>query len=102
MNEIINSILEAEKKADEIVKTAQEQSKAIILSSEETAENVRTEAVKSVKEISKKKNAEAEKVALSEYEKVMAEGVKTAEKIKKDAEKKVGQVAGEVFAGLIK
>ena len=50
MNHIISSILEAEAKADEIISKSTEKAKAIILQGENDAENIKGEAITSLKE----------------------------------------------------
>ena len=60
MNETLDSILKAEKKAEQIVGEASERSKAVILRGEEAAERKKEEAVSAFYEERKKAIEEAE------------------------------------------
>ena len=49
MNEIISSILEAEKKADEIITSAGLQAKSLVIEAEKKADRIRNDAVNDFK-----------------------------------------------------
>ena len=82
MKEVINSILEAEKRADEITKAAVDKSNEILLIADEKAENLKIAAVNEIKETKKEILAAAEKKAGEEYDKIINEGKITARKLK--------------------
>lgn len=97
MNEMINSILEAEKKAAEIVGDASEKSKAVMIRGEEDAERVKENAVGEFAEERKKTIAEAERKAESIYGDMLDEGESAAYALKVSCKDKIENAADDVI-----
>ncbi len=89
MKEIISSILEAEKIAEQLKIDAQEKAKQMILEADARSEKIREQAITSFKKTKKDSLAVAEIKATEIYDKKIEDGEKQAEALKKDAEKKV-------------
>lgn len=100
MNEIINSILEAEQKASEIVAKAGEESKLIAIKGEENAEKERENAVSAFSEERKKALAEAEQKAEAAYCKILSDGKARAQALKNACSDKI-EGAAETAIGRI-
>ena len=89
MNEIIASILDAEKKAEEIVKNSTETSKHIKQSADEEGEKIKNGAVAVFKLHRASAIKDAEKRAAKEYDAIIDGGAARAEEIKKSAADKI-------------
>lgn len=85
MNEIIASILDAEKKAEEIVKLSVEKSKAIRQSADDDGEKIKNGAIAVFKLNRASALKDAERRATAEYDEIISVGKKDAEKIKQKA-----------------
>lgn len=92
MVDAISSILEAEKKADQILKENNEQVKKIILDAEDVSEKIKERAIVSFKLHKKSRIKEAEKNAEEEYTKVIEEGNIKISNMIKSAEKKESSI----------
>ena len=73
MEEIISSVLQAEQRAEDIIKSAAEKAKVIREQGDKEAENIKNSAVAVAKLSRAKKLREAEKAASAEYDKIMGE-----------------------------
>ncbi len=102
MDKIISSILDAEKKADEITDLLTEKAKDIVLSAEEKAEKIRESAILSSKAQKKKAIFSANEKAEEEYIKKINEGEKIAQAIYDNAQKNIDKVAEEIVKGFVK
>ena len=85
MNEVIASILDAEKKAEEIVKLSVEKSKSIRQSADEEGEKIKNGAIAVFKLNRASALKDAEKRANAEYDEIVSNGKKDAEKIKRNS-----------------
>lgn len=101
INEVINSILEAEERADQIVKNANAEAKAKLAAAEEKAGIIREEAQKTAREeklaVISKANAEADEL----YEKMIKDAEESALEIKKNAEKNKQKAVDLIVGGII-
>ena len=100
MNEIIASILDAEKKAEEIVKNSTEKAKAIKQSAEEEGEKMKNGAVAVFKLHRTAEIKDAEKRASKEYDAIIDDGKRRAEEIVKSAADKIDIYAEQVVKGI--
>ena len=97
MNEVINSILEAEKKAAEIVAKASEESKTRIIKGEETAEREKETAVSAFLDERKRVLSQAESKAQAAYDEILSAGKARAEDLKKSCAERVEDAAKTVI-----
>jgi len=81
MNEIISSILEAEKKADSLVSEAQTNAKKSVLFADADGEKIKENAIDSFKIARKEALIKAEKDGEELYNKIALSGKEQAEKI---------------------
>ena len=95
MNEIISSILEAEKKAEEIVKMSAEKAKAIKQSADEEGEKIKNGAIAVFKLHRTAEIKSAEKRAASEYDAIIESGKGEIERIMKRSADKIEKFAEE-------
>ena len=100
MNEVIASILDAEKKADEIVKISVDKSKAVKQAADSDGEKIKNGAVAVFKLHRASAIKEAEKKAQAEYDKILAEGKKSAEKILTDSADKTDYFADKIVKSI--
>ena len=96
MNEIIASILDAEQKAEEIVKNSTETSKHIQQSADEKGEKIKNGAVAVFKLHRASSIKDAEKLASKEYDAIIDEGKARAEEINKAAADKIDFYAEQI------
>lgn len=89
MNEIIASILDAEQKAEEIVKNSTETSKRIKQSADEEGERIKNGAVAVFKLHRVSAIKDAEKLASKEYNAIIDDGKNRAEEISKTTADKI-------------
>nr|MBO4518331.1 hypothetical protein [Clostridia bacterium] len=100
MNEVIASILDAEKKADEIVKSSLEKSKAVRQAADSDGEKIKNGAVAVFKLHRVSAIKEAEKKAASEYDKILEEGKSAADKILADSADKAEYFADKTVKNI--
>lgn len=96
MNEIIASILDAEKKAEEIVKNSTEKAKNIKQSADEESEKIKNGAVAVFKLHRAAAIKDAEKCALNEYDAIVGDGKTSAEEIVKKTADKIDFYAEQI------
>ena len=101
MKEIISSILSAEAKAEEIVKTAQEQAKQIILDADRSSDEIMETTVSEFKTYRKSEIIKAENLAENKYNEILFLGEKKAEKVSVEARNKVDSVADYVLKEIL-
>ncbi len=101
MKEIISSILSAETKAEEIVKTAQDQAKQIILDANKSLDEIMETAVFDFKAHRKNEIIKAEILAGSKYNDRLSLGKKEAEKVSVEAQNKIDAVADYVVREIL-
>ena len=102
MNEIISSILDAEKKAEDMIATANENAKIKKQNIEEEVENVKSSAVLSFSELKNKEIEKAEKKAEAEYDKIIKEAEIKVKEYKDSVLSKTESVVDELIKVLIK
>ena len=100
MNEVIASILDAEKKADEIVKLSAEKSKSLRQTADFDGEKIKNGAVAVFKLHRVSAIKEAETKAASEYDKILAEGKSAADKILADSADKTDYFADKIVKNI--
>lgn len=100
MNEVIASILDAEKKAEEIVKNSTEKSKKIRQTADEDGEKIKNGAVAVFKLHRTSALKDAEKKAAAEYDKITESGKAEADKIVGLAADKIDSLAEQVVKGI--
>ncbi|MBO4251397.1 MAG: hypothetical protein J5911_01910 [Clostridia bacterium] len=100
MNEVIASILDAEKKAEEIVKNAAEKAKAIRANADGDGEKIKNGAVAVFKVHRTSSLRDAEKAAEGEYLAVFNEGKTKADEIAESVSTKFDSFADEVVKGI--
>ena len=100
MQEIIASILDAEGKAEEIIKNASEKSKEIKRTADDDGEKVKNGAVAVFKLHRASDLKNAEKKADAEYDKILAQGQAEAEKISESASDSIDRLADEIVKSI--
>lgn len=101
MEEIITSILEAERFADDVVKNAASNAKNIMVYAENTADAIREKAIADFKAHRKEVLISAEQEAETLYNKRIAEGKASAEKLVKSVKDKKSAAAEKVLSKII-
>lgn len=81
LNEIIESILDAEREAEKIIQDALEEAKAMNANAVVEAEKIKNDTVRKVRDERRMVISTAEKEAEESYDEIMALGKKHAEKI---------------------
>lgn len=87
VKEVISSIIEAEERADKIVKEANAKAHEKVYEAANTAENIRSDVRKEIKQLSASEFTQAEKKACERTDFIISEGIKKSEKLKDTAEK---------------
>lgn len=100
INEVISSILEAEKKAEQIVKDSAVTSRAILEDAESQSRKIKAAANEEIKNERKDKLAKANKEAEDLYKKEIEKAKLSSSKKKEEASKNVDK-AVEFIAGRI-
>lgn len=101
MKEIISSILLAESKATEIIASANEEAKSIIMEAEKNSDAVMEQAVTDFKSFRKAEVSKAEAEAEFLYEQKILEGKANAESLKKSLFDKIDVVSEEVLKNIL-
>ncbi|MGN1100361.1 MAG: hypothetical protein ACI4S9_08430 [Christensenellales bacterium] len=101
LNETIDTIIETEKKAEQMGKEAFLQGKEIYLQGELEADRIRKDVVGEVKAILRGEYAEANERADKAAALILEEGRKAAEKLAEDSEDKIREVAEEIAGRII-
>lgn len=101
MKEIISSILEAESKANELLKSAADKAKSIILEADAESEKLKNDAVLSFKAHRKDVILNAEKDAESAYGNKLAEGKLDAAKLVDSVKGGIDEISDEIVKDLI-
>ena len=96
VDQVIGSILEAEARADEIVKEANFRAKADLSAADEQAENIRENAIDASKKLRKEKLKQAETAAQARYLELMKEGNAQAEAVKTAARPRIEESAENI------
>lgn len=102
MNDVISSILEAEKKADEMIQKAQADAKALKISSDKKSEEIKETAINDFKSLRAVELDKAEKEALEKYQEIIKLGEKKADKLVENAKVNLLKVADKIVEGFIK
>ena len=102
MLEVISSILDAEKKADAIIKQADDKSKSLILSAESQSEGIKSNTIKKFKAERTAKITDAEVLACTEYNSIIEQGNLQANELKDGVTDKVPSVVDFVVDSIIK
>ncbi len=100
MNEVIASILDAEKKAEEIVKLSTEKAKTIRISAEEDGEKIKNGAVAVFKLHRAAAIKSAEKRAEEQYAAIIEEGERSAAEIAKQTAAETDYYAEQIVKGI--
>ena len=101
MNEIISSILEAEKKADEIITSAGLQAKSLVIEAEKKADKIRNDAVNDFKAFRKESIENADKKADKVYAEEIEGGNKKAAEIGESVKGKIDSVSDDIVKKII-
>ena len=102
MNDVISSILEAEKKADEMIQKAQADAKALKISSDKKSEEIKETAINDFKSLRAVELDKAEKEALEKYQQIIKLGEKKADELVENAKVNLLKVADKIVEGFIK
>ena len=102
MKEIISSILDAEARAEEIVKLAQEKSKALLLEAETKAEEIKEKALADFKERKKAIMKGAEVEAQKKYDERIAKGEKSVKELKEQSQDKIEVVVENILKDVLR
>ena len=101
MKEVISSILEAEARAESIIKDAADKAKKIIVSGEEKAEEIRSAAIEDFKAKRKADIAVAENIAAEKYAAAVEKGEKQAEELLVSVSGKIEDTADYVLKEIV-
>ena len=96
VDQVIGSILEAEARADEIVKEANFRAKADLSAADEQAENIRENAIDASKKLRKEKLKQAETAAQARDLERMKEGNAQSEALKTAARPRIEEAAENI------
>ena len=96
MNEVIGTILEAEAKAEEIVRAGEEESRRILSAGNADAERILATAERVLLSERERTQAEAEAKAKAAYDTIVAAGGAQAEALLKGSEEKIAAAAHAV------
>ena len=101
MREVINSILEAESKAEEIIQEAVNKSNEVLIKAEREGETYKSNAIDDFKMKKKQciKNKEAESEKL--YSKRLSKAKSDSDKISEQAESKINELVNNLVSGII-
>ncbi len=102
MQDIISSILDAEKKAEELLDNAYATAKAKRLEGESVAEAIRADAIDAFKLRRTEEIVKAEKNAAEEYDKVVQKGAVDSRGIIEKAQANLGKAADYIVIGVTK
>ena len=102
MEDTISCIIEAEKKAESIVASANQKAKQIILDGEKDVEQIKNTAIYSVKISRSAKLKGATKKAEEKYNKKIEEGNEKAQKLYESAYPKIKEVVCDIVEELLK
>lgn len=102
IEQVIDSILDAEAEAEKKVSLAEEKSRALELQTEADCRKIKDDAVKEFKTFKKERLALKEKEAVALYDEILKKGNETAKKIEDDAMKSVDAVADKITGELLK
>jgi len=100
VEEIINSIIEAENKAEKIKKHAVVEARELVAKEEEKAEIARKTAEKDCKNRIKENTAKSQELAEKEALVIIKAGEEKAEKIKLEAEKNIEKACDRILQEL--
>lgn len=101
MNDVISSILEAEKKADENILKAQEKAKIEIKNADSESERITSVAISTFKLKRKKALKKAEEDAEKKYNDIILEGDSKTTKIVEEAKPKVGEAIDAIVKEIL-
>ena len=96
INELVNSILQAEAKADEILREANERAAQITASADKRDGEFRAKAEEALREESLSAVQKNENEACALYQRVIKQGEADAERIKSEAKERVDALSDEV------
>lgn len=102
MVDTINCIIDAEKKADEIIFKANERAKEILLDGEKQSEQIKNTAIYSVKVSRSAKLKKATEKAEEKYNQKIEEGKVLAQKLYENACPKINNVVNEIVEDILK
>ena len=102
MNEVISSIIETEKKADEMINQAQADARALKLSSDKTAEEIKFQAVQDFKALRATELEKADKMAEEKYNEIIKLGEERANTLICEAKENLIKVADKIVEGIIR
>jgi len=100
VEEIINSIIEAENKAEKIKKHAVVEARELVAKEEENLENKRKAAEKECKDRFKKNMAKSFEAAEEDARLIIKAGEETAKEIQKEAEKNIDKATDRILQKL--
>lgn len=102
MKEIIDSILQAEEMAEQIISEAEEFSRQAIIKRNTDGEKAKANAIATFGAEKKETLINAEIKATKEYDKIMAKAQLEVEKMVESANSRIDELAQEIVDGLIK
>lgn len=102
MNEVISSILETEKKSEEMIKNAQIEARALKLSGDVSAVKIREDAVKNFKSLRVKEIELAEKNASEKYNEIIKNGEERALTLVTKSKENLVKVADKIVEGILR
>ena len=100
MEEIIQSIMDAEKSAEEMIRAAREQAKAILAQADDRSGEIRDQAKAEIKLRREQTLALAERTAEREFAESLAEGEAQGAEIERLAEAKI-EAAADLIVGRV-
>ena len=102
MNEVISSILETEKKSEEMIKNAQIEARSLKLSGDVSAVKIREDAVKNFKSLRVKEIELAEKKASEKYNEIIKNGEERALALVTKSKENLVKVADKIVEGILR
>ena len=101
IEQVINSILEAEQKAEEIITNANLTAKATELATEIEVQAVYSSAINSFKDYRKKQLLETDAVAEKEYNQIIAAGQAEAEALNEQTKPLIDKVSDIILGRIV-
>lgn len=101
VEEIVNNIIEAEDRADEIVRSAKEEAKAMLEAAQKASESRRAACVAENRALAEEKRKASVAAGQAEYDKILSEGKKLADAKSEGYRQKTEEAVQAVFSAII-
>lgn len=101
VEEIVNNIISAEDRAEEIVRTAKEEAKAMLAAARAQSDARRSACVADSRALSERRRQEAVTAGQAEYDRILSEGREKAAAASERYRQKTGEATQAVLTAII-